>query len=42
MNFKDEIKAIAETRLAWFMAGLFVSGHNAADIMVAVKTIAGF
>ena len=39
---KDEIKDIAKTRVAWFLAGLFISGHNAADIMVAVKAIAGF
>ena len=39
---KDEIKDIAKTRVAWFLAGLFVSGHSAADIMVAIKAIAGF
>ena len=39
---KDEIKDIAKTRIAWFLVGLFVSGHNAADILGAVKAIAGF
>ena len=39
---KDEIKDIAKTRVAWFLAGLFVSGHNAADILVALKMLSGF
>ena len=39
---KDEIKDIAKTRVAWFLVGLFVSGHNISDALVVIKTVAGF
>lgn len=39
---KDELKEIAKTRVAWFLLGLFVSGHNLTDGLVILKTLAGF
>lgn len=38
---KDELKALYETRIAWFLAGAFLTHGNLDAIVTAVKVFAG-
>lgn len=39
---KDELKAIVETRIAWFLAGLYLSGNNVPELLKTLTAFAGF
>lgn len=39
---KDELKDIAKTRVAWFIAGLYLSGSNVPEVFKTLSTFAGF
>lgn len=40
-RFKDEIKIVLETRVAWFLIGLYVAGVKPEMLVVTLKGLTG-
>ena len=40
-SLKAEFAALASTKLAWFLAGVFLSGQNVASVVESLKTFVG-
>lgn len=40
-TIKEELKAMAGSRLAWFLAGVFLSGHNVPSVVESLRAFVG-
>lgn len=40
-QLKAEFSTVAGTRIAWFLAGVFIAGHDVAAVTTALRTFVG-
>lgn len=40
-DFKAELKLIASTRVAWFLAGMYAAGGHADAVVAYVRSLVG-
>lgn len=40
-SLKTEMLALAGSRVAWFLAGVFISGHSVPDVVNSLRTFVG-
>lgn len=40
-SLKDELLNLSGSRVAWFLAGLFLSGHDVPSVVNSLRTFVG-
>lgn len=40
-TLKEELANLAQSRIAWFLAGLFLSGTSVPDVIDSLRTFVG-
>ncbi len=41
-SIKSEFSGLLSTKLAWFLAGVFLSGHDVPSVVNSLRTFVGF